>query len=117
MKKGMWGALPPNMFDAVDALVALTAFVAKEDDVALLAVIAVVANELDTAFDELTAKEALIAIDDDVANEAVPNKEPVKFPLKLPVKDPVLYEEVKELNELVVTNEPDFDVKIGSVSL
>ena len=75
---------------------------------------ALIANELVTALEDETAKDALIAKDDDIANEldtaldddtakeAVPNREPVK----LPVNDPVLYEEVNELNEEVVTKEP-----------
>ena len=60
---------------------------------------AVKANELDIALEEDIAKEALIAF---CAQEAVPNKEPVKFP----VNEPVLYELVKALNEEVVTNDP-----------
>ena len=53
------------------------------------------------AYDELNTYEADIACEAEYAQEAVPSNEPVNEPEKLPV----LYEEVKLLNEAVVTNE------------
>jgi hypothetical protein len=86
---------------------------------------ALVANELVTALEEETAKEALAillepngpntfdaviydAVSEFSAQDEVPNKEPVNLPLKLPVKLPVLYEEVNALKDDVVSKLPVF---------
>jgi len=73
--------------------------------------VADVAKELEREYDALIefcdcealiANELVTALEEETAKDAVPNREPVK----LPVNDPVLYEEVNELNEEVVTKEP-----------
>ena len=98
-------------YEELTAFCACEALIANEEVTALeeeTAKDALVANELDIAKDEVVANELDIAnelvtaLEELIAKDEVPNREPVKEPVKLPV----LYEEVKALNDEVVTKEP-----------